>query len=618
MKKTIQFLILFFAVFSVFGQKSALHYEIIQAKESNIHFENVVLLETSVNREVLDIFINPEEVFFYDNISIDVINNEVKAMNLEIPLNNKTIVLELVEVPDYFYEYAVNDEEIFPVNRDIKHYRGIVKDNYNSIVAITFLEDEIMGIVGTDEGDFNIAKDSLSGMHIFYNENNLKDKEYPDCYSQYDASSLINNGGLSKERTVFSKDGRIIIDPTLNKIVKIYVETRYNIYTDFGSSIKKVRAYVSAVFNQVAALYLQEDIYVGVSYQCNWKAADIYTKQDIWKLLQQFIDNTDDIHGADLGILLTFRGSYNGAAAGNLNGLCNSWIHNKLAAAIVRKAYSTVPTYSQTVKIITHELGHLIGSPHTHSCAWNGNKTAIDGCGDPYDEPLGYNKCDRPPKPDKGTIMSYCNHKGMPGIDFNLGFGEQPGDLIRDKVRNATCLQCITPETISNKTYSSNCTIIGCENLNFENVTINNNAKVIIYAGEKIRLKPNFRAQAGTTVKISIVPPATLSPPQSSMVVINNESGDNLEEEIGKDIHKKPEITLFPNPNSGSFQLETNFPLSDISNLKITNLMGVTVYETQHLVSNEIKLQNPVDGLHFVVMHLKDSTLITQKVMVQR
>jgi hypothetical protein len=35
--------ILFFAVFSVFGQKSALHYEILQAKDLNIHFENVFL-----------------------------------------------------------------------------------------------------------------------------------------------------------------------------------------------------------------------------------------------------------------------------------------------------------------------------------------------------------------------------------------------------------------------------------------------------------------------------------------------------------------------------------------------------------------------------------------------
>jgi hypothetical protein len=75
---------------------------------------------------------------------------------------------------------------------------------------------------------------------------------------------------------------------------------------------------------------------------------------------------------------------------------------------------------------------------------------------------------------------------------------------------------------------------------------------------------------------------------------------------------------LFPNPNPGIFQLETNFPLSEIGNLKIVNLLGVTVYETQTLTSNIIQLQNTANGLFFVVAILKDGTVLTQKMMVQR
>jgi len=36
--------------------------------------------------------------------------------------------------------------------------------------------------------------------------------------------------------------------------------------------------------------------------------------------------------------------------------------------------------------------------------------------------------------------MSYCHLSTGNGIDFNLGFGEQPGDLIRSRVYNANCL----------------------------------------------------------------------------------------------------------------------------------------------------------------------------------
>jgi hypothetical protein len=46
--------------------------------------------------------------------------------------------------------------------------------------------------------------------------------------------------------------------------------------------------------------------------------------------------------------------------------------------------------------------------------------------------------------------------------------------------------------------------------------------------------------------------------------------------------------------------------------------LDITVYEAQHLASNEIQLQNANTGLYFVVMILKDGSVLTQKMMVQR
>jgi hypothetical protein len=85
-----------------------------------------------------------------------------------------------------------------------------------------------------------------------------------------------------------------------------------------------------------------------------------------------------------------------------------------------------------------------------------------------------------------------------------------------------------------------------------------------------------------------------------------------------QDENTTPSFVIIPNPNPGTFQIETNFPLADITNLKITNLLGVPVYETQNVVSNEIQLQNSISGLHFVVILLKDGTMLTQKMMLQR
>jgi uncharacterized repeat protein (TIGR02543 family) len=93
----------------------------------------------------------------------------------------------------------------------------------------------------------------------------------------------------------------------------------------------------------------------------------------------------------------------------------------------------------------------------------------------------------------------------------------------------------------------------------------------------------------------------------------------NFELENGiNDIEKYSGFSITPNPNPGTFQLETNFPLSEIASLKITNTLGAIVYETQHIVSNEIQLLNCGNGLYFMVMILKDGSVLTQKMMIQR
>ena len=79
-----------------------------------------------------------------------------------------------------------------------------------------------------------------------------------------------------------------------------------------------------------------------------------------------------------------------------------------------------------------------------------------------------------------------------------------------------------------------------------------------------------------------------------------------------------PAFSIIPNPNTGTFQLETNFPLSDIAHLKITDMLGGIVYETKNLTTNTIQIQNATNGLYFVMVILKDGNLLTQKMMKQR
>ena len=117
---------------------------------------------------------------------------------------------------------------------------------------------------------------------------------------------------------------------------------------------------------------------------------------------------------------------------------CNSFWG--VAYSGIGSSYNDVPEYSWTIMVISHEIGHNIGSPHTHACVWNGDDTMIDGCGPEAGYPQNPSCPVGPLPPSGGTVMSYCHLIGSTGIDLGEGFHPQVADLFEDEVDNASCL----------------------------------------------------------------------------------------------------------------------------------------------------------------------------------
>jgi hypothetical protein len=168
--------------------------------------------------------------------------------------------------------------------------------------------------------------------------------------------------------------------------------------------------------------------------------------------LEMFRNTVSGFNG-DLAHLVNYPST---TSVAYLDSLCGSY---RYAYSGISMNYAQVPTYSWTIMAMTHEMGHALGSQHTHACAWNGNNTQIDGCGPIAGVPDPNNgNCATGPLPNNGgTIMSYCHLVGSVGINFNNGFGEQPGALIRSTVESKPCLStdCSCVSTIQDVTLTN-------------------------------------------------------------------------------------------------------------------------------------------------------------------
>ena len=372
----------------------------------------------------------PSELSNFELIKVDkkVMDNIMLSTDdfyeVSIPVFGRSnLQLELVEVnilsnDGYVISKPANEQ--MKVNHG-KHFRGIVKGNQKSVVALSIFQDEVMGFI-SEPGHSNMVIGMLAdrSSHIIYEDNDLREKfgfecATPDTDIQYTIEELK---GIDDSRA-------------LSDCVRIYLEVDNDIYIDKGSNITSVTNFITGLFNQVATMYANEQINVVLSPLVIWTQPSPYNSTSSSGMLNAFLANTGAFDG-DLAQLLSYKAS---GGIAYVDQLCSSNPDFSKSFSSINSTYQNVPVYSWSVMVITHEFGHLFGSSHTHACAWNGNNTAIDGC---Y---TTEGSCPQPGIPSGGgTVMSYC-HLTSAGINLNLGFGPQPGNLIRSRVTNASCTQ---------------------------------------------------------------------------------------------------------------------------------------------------------------------------------
>lgn len=365
------------------------------------------------------------EVLRFDpNAALSVLQMRAERITLSIPAEGGDLLLDLqaADITAIGFVVRTSSGEILFDEPVAAHYRGVVRGREGSLVSISVFEKEVMGIIGDAEGDRVIGRfaGDTQGLHVLYDESDLLGSP----------GSICGTPDLPMKEVEEPRGG----GPKTMRCVNIYWEAAYDLFQNKGS-VANVTTYLTGLFNQMATLYDNESVDVVLSEIYVWNTASPYNATSSSGRLNQFGTTRTSFNG-DLAHLIDL-GGYGGVAW--LSTLCGG-TSSRMAYSGINTTFNTVPTYSWSVEVVTHETGHNMGSKHTHACAWNGDNTAIDGCG----PAAGYTEgsCPQGPIPSSsigGTVMSYC-HLVSAGIKFANGFGPQPGDLIRQRVNAATCL----------------------------------------------------------------------------------------------------------------------------------------------------------------------------------
>jgi subtilisin-like proprotein convertase family protein len=497
-----------------------------------------------------------------------LLDQREEHIRLQLPVGPGNAMLELwlyradILTPEFQVRTSAGNGAVFPYQEGL-YYWGIVKGDENSLAAIAVSEDEIMGFVsiGADKFVLGKLKERNTRTHVLYKEADLKIEPDFTCGTDDVLHYMGKEPGGTPEKNA-------------DNCVRMYIEIDNDLVVAMGG-VTQATNHVTGAFSQVAVLYANEAVNLTVNAIFAWNTADPYTGPSTLDFLNQFRTNLNGNFNGDLAHLV---GTQGGGGIAYVDVLCNQAFGVGYSA--VELSYSNVPTYSWTVEVLTHEIGHNLGSRHTHACVWNGNNTPIDCCG--YN--AGYPEsscgssysCTIPNPVGGGTIMSYCHLLGGVGINFNNGFGPQPGNLIRNEVYNAPCLV--------------NCNAAPCDIFTSTNVPVSipNNQTATVTSSLSIPASGsvtdvNVKNLNITHTWINDLIIKIISPAGTEVTLINQICGDQDNMLTNLDDETAPYSSLpCPPVNNGNYQ-----PLQALSAFDGQNVNGTWTLTVQDMFNED-------------------------------
>lgn len=438
--KNFLILLLLFSSVATFGQMRKISQKIQEMNTLRKPFSEYDLFTKNEDTQKTAKYLSSATDVTVLNLNMQELNRIVAEspdyINLKIPFQDEMIDVQLYKQNVLTDDFHVEDQDGNPQTyQPGAYYRGIINGDYQSLVSISIFDDNVMGIISSlNQGNVVLGKSVDKQDFITYSDSNLLGE-----FSFHCAADDLEMNQQIQQQINFNPNAKH--QNETENCVRLYYEIAHQPYVANGADIDATIDWITGIQNNIGTLYDNDGINMALGSVRIWVIEDPYTG-NYSQNLSLFASSVQDFDG-DLAHLINYPAT---TSVAYLDSLCEDY---RYAYSGVNLEYEEVPVYSWTVLAMSHEMGHSLGSPHTHACAWNGDNTAIDSCG-----PLaGYSEgCDDADLPGQegGTIMSYCHLIGGVGTNLALGFGPQPAQLMRDIVDAKPCLstECTTETEI--------------------------------------------------------------------------------------------------------------------------------------------------------------------------
>ncbi len=364
----------------------------------------------------------------------EIIVKKLENFNITLPFFGTQIELKAAQFKVYSDNFQIisltdDGEEYLDEKPTIQSYKLLHKGK--SIGVVNFFNNEIVATFKFEGRQYEITK-------------------HKENYILFEASNSINTSNFScAVDEEFSNNISPQIESSSSIVTSVCIELAIEVdnYTrnTFSSTLETTN-WALAIIAGVSQIYDSEtNTAVVVVSSYIWNTVDPYdayvnqSSNMLSGLASYWIANNSTVT-RDLVHLMTKRNNTGTGGIAYLDVLCdNTWGYGFSSALDNDTTYTFPnPSYTWNLTVVSHEIGHNVGSHHTHWCSWVADPFIpfaggiIDNCVDVQ------GSCANSPTPQLGTIMSYC-HTTSGGIvlDFHDVVVSQ---ALNPGIASASCL----------------------------------------------------------------------------------------------------------------------------------------------------------------------------------